>query len=364
MNWKWTITGQLSVDGQVRDVAVEPTPLRVGRRSDVALCLQRPTISGHHAELFSSDDGLFVRDLGSTNGTYVNGGRVEDQAELQDDDLVQFADMPFRVRRTVANASSQTICEDVCDRALALVQFDKLLTEHAVIPYFQPVVNIRTREILGYEILGRSRLVGLETPHAMFQAAAQLNLEVELSTIMRLEGIRASCEFPEPPHVFINTHPAELAGDKLLEAVATLRMVAPSQRITVEIHEAAVTDVSTMRQFRDGLDELGCRLAFDDFGSGQNRLVELAEVRPHYLKFDRQMICDIDKSAQQRRQMLAGLVKIVKDLEVVPLAEGVETEGEAEVCRELEFELAQGFYYGRPAPVRAYCRPELSPTVG
>ncbi len=92
------------------------------------------------------------------------------------------------------------------------------------------------------------------------------------------------------------------------------------------------------------------RLAFDDFGAGQARLCELAEVRPDYLKFDREMIRDIHTSPQ-RQQMLAHLVQLVVELGVVPLAEGIESAAESEICRQIGFQLAQGFHFGRPAPV-------------
>ncbi len=295
-----------------------------------------------------------MRDLQSTNGTYVNGERVNGPVEVHRDDLIQFADMPFRLNCQSTELDSRTMQEDVCDRALGLVQFDKLLNERALLSYFQPVVELNGQRTVAYEILSRSRLVGLEHPMAMFEAAAQMNMEIELSRVMRIEGVRTSALFPEPPHVFVNTHPMELAEDGLLDTMQGLRRIAASQPITIEIHEAAVGDVSTMKELRAGLNDLDMRLAFDDFGAGQARLLELTEVRPHYLKFDRKMVQNIDQASQQRQQMLAHLVQLVTELGVVPLAEGIEREEEGTVCREMGFVLAQGFFYGRPAPVPAH----------
>lgn len=311
-------------------------------------------MSSLHAEFFTEGKSLVLRDLQSTNGTFVNGEQIRTETEVHLDDLIQFANMPFRLGWQSTARDSKTSEEDECDRAMALVQFDKLFSERALISYFQPVVELRNRETIGYEILSRSRLVGLESPAAMFGAAGQLKMEVELSRVMRIEGVRASAMFPDPPHVFINTHPMELAGDGLLEAIRTLRRITTLQPITLEIHEAAVTDVSTIKRIRMELDDLNMRLAFDDFGAGQARLVELAEVQPHYLKFDRQMIKDIHRANSQRQRMLAHLVQLVTELGVVPLAEGVECEQEHTVCCEMDFVLAQGYYYGRPAPVPAY----------
>jgi EAL domain-containing protein (putative c-di-GMP-specific phosphodiesterase class I) len=354
MSSTWTLTGQLSPGGRLRSVVLHTMPFRVGRRTDLSLCLSRQAVSSTHAEFFTDGGALFVRDLQSTNGTYVNGDRVNGQAELDHEDMVQFADMPFRVGRQSNELDSRTMQQDFCDRALGLVQFDKLLTERAVLSYFQPVVELANEQTIAYEILSRSRLVGLETPLAMFDAAAQLNMEIELSRAMRIEGVHTSAMFPEPPHVFVNTHPRELADEGLMDAMKGLRRIAASQPITIEIHEAAVTDVSSMKALRVGLDELNMRLAFDDFGAGQARLTELAEVRPDYLKFDRQMIQEIHSASPQRQQMLAQLVRLVTELGVVPLAEGIEQPEEASTCRQMGFVLGQGFLFGRPAPVPHY----------
>jgi EAL domain-containing protein (putative c-di-GMP-specific phosphodiesterase class I) len=91
------------------------------------------------------------------------------------------------------------------------------------------------------------------------------------------------------------------------------------------------------------------KLAYDDFGAGQARLNELVEARPHYVKFDRKLISALDKADADRRQMVASLVSMCRQLGIVTLAEGVETAAEAEACTAIGFELMQGYYFGRPA---------------
>jgi EAL domain-containing protein (putative c-di-GMP-specific phosphodiesterase class I) len=315
----WILTGRLGQDERPSSIPLRVTPFQVGRRTDLALCLARCSVSSIHAEFTLEEDALFLRDLHSMNGTYVNGDRMFERVEVHQDDLIQFADMPFRLGCQSRESDSRTIQEDVHDRALGFVQFDKLLNERAIVSYFQPIIDLCDNRTIAYEILSRSRLIGLETPAAMFYTAAQLNMEHELSRLMRIEGVRTSAMFPEPPHIFLNTHPIELSTDGFLDMMVALRRLAMSQEMTVEIHEAAVTDVSTMKEIKVGLDHLGMRLAFDDFGAGQARLCELAEVRPHCLKFDRQMIHDIHRASHDRQQMLANLVRIVVELGVIPL---------------------------------------------
>ena len=107
-----------------------------------------------------------------------------------------------------------------------------------------------------------------------------------------------------------------------------------------------------MRKLREALDGLSIQLAYDDFGAGQARLVDLIEVPPDYLKFDICLVRDIHKAGEPRRQMLETLVRMAHDLGVAVLAEGVECQAEGDVCSQLGFDFAQGYHYGKPAPIR------------
>jgi EAL domain-containing protein (putative c-di-GMP-specific phosphodiesterase class I) len=312
-------------------------------------------VSGVHAELRVEDGQLWVKDLGSTNGTFVNGARLDGESKLRSGDLLQFAEVVFRISLDRGHIDAKTMAGDSSDRALALIQFDKLISERAVLPHFQPIVEYRTGDFAGYEILGRSRLFGLGTPHAMFSAAAVLNLESELSRMMRTEGMYCAESLPGEPLLFVNTHPSELAEQGVLEfSLRELRVQSPHARIVLEIHEAAVTCVKQMCEIRALLSELGMGLAYDDFGAGPARIVELSEAPPDYLKFDIELIRDIHHASGERQRMLASLVNIVGDLGIASLAEGIETEAEHATCRQLGFDFAQGFYYGKPALASVY----------
>jgi EAL domain-containing protein (putative c-di-GMP-specific phosphodiesterase class I) len=139
--------------------------------------------------------------------------------------------------------------------------------------------------------------------------------------------------------------------DVLQLSLQEIRETFSTLPVTLEIHEAAVTSPKLMHELRSTLDDLGYLLAYDDFGSGQARLIELIEVPPHVLKFDLALTRDIDHAPAHRQRMLASLVQMACDLGIQPLAEGMETRGEAETCLQLGFELSQGFFYGEPVPV-------------
>jgi EAL domain-containing protein (putative c-di-GMP-specific phosphodiesterase class I) len=181
------------------------------------------------------------------------------------------------------------------------------------------------RNVLGYEVLARSRFFGLTDPHSMFAAARVLNMECELSRIFREEGARRGQILPADHVLFVNTHPAEVEDlDLLIFSLSELRQLEPLRPLVLEIHEAAVTCGDEMRTLREALTELNIQLAYDDFGAGQARLVELVDVPPDYLKFDMKLVQNLRTGPNERRMMLASLVKMVRDLGIMPLAEGIE----------------------------------------
>jgi len=351
----WSLTGRLHESDPIMSVDVNSNPFQIGRRSDLSLSLQRSTISGKHAEVMEHEDHtLWIRDLGSTNGTYVNGRPVESELQLNEGDLIQFADVAFRLCRESVVRDSATIEREVdsCDQALALMQFDRLMSQREVIPYFQPIVSIDDQQtILGYEVLGRSRFYGLKTPKDLFLAASQLNLESELSQMFRITGLQEGMRLPNSPILFLNTHPIELDESGLVESLEALRRQHPEQPIALEIHEAAVTNPVQMKHIREVLNDLDMCLAYDDFGAGSSRLIELAEVPPDYLKFDMSLIHGIHLVSERQQQMVESLVKMATDLGIATLAEGVEIEGEHLVCQQIGFQYGQGYRYGKPASV-------------
>jgi EAL domain-containing protein (putative c-di-GMP-specific phosphodiesterase class I) len=277
--------------------------------------------------------------------------------------VIQFADIPLRVAYSAAKVDSHTMSENFSDHALARIQFHTLLREEIITPYFQPIVNLETGQTDAFEVLARSRLIGLETPGRMFAAASDMQREAQLSDLMRRKGIEVSQQFHEIPTIYLNTHPVEFADESSWEWLGQLRELAPTQKIVIEVHEAAITDVAGISRFRERLCDYDIGLAFDDFGAGRARLAELAAVRPDCLKFDRSMITGLDLADTSQQRFVRCLVDAVCDIGVTPLAEGIETLGELQICTELGFKLAQGYFLGMPRPIDNYRDWSFSPLL-
>lgn len=342
----WVLSRIAGENNSNQRVNVVGPTFTVGRHPSSNLSLSDTTVSGRHAEILTINRDLFVRDLNSTNGTLLNGRKLQNLTGLRSGDVLHFGSAMFTLQSSTDENMSSTITADVSVEALAHVQFEKLLRRPALRPYYQPILRLSDNARVGFEVLSRSYLLGLETPDKMFRVAAIRNVEAQLSQVCRTEGLRIG-ECLGNTHFYLNTHPIELQGTELFTSLEQLRADFPDMQIVLEVHEGAVASSEVLRKVRDVTRNLKMGLAYDDFGAGQARLKELFEVPPDVLKFDVKFIHGLNYSPPQHRATIQSLIRIVRDLNVVPLAEGVETPEEAEICQELGFELAQGYLFGR-----------------
>lgn len=346
---EWYLCGAIAEGDRTRETTISKSRFRIGRRSVCDLRVAWPTVSGVHAEFVKTSGALFLRDLGSTNGTFVNGRQIRSDCLLSEGNVIQLGSAEFRVGCRREDDSRGTVHWNGGELTARLVAFEKLVSGAGLIPHFQPIVKLSNASTVGFEVLARSQIREFPTPREMFETAAQLDRETELSEASRIVGVQKSLDMPPEQTLYLNTHPTESQGDRLIRSLERLRASSPNQSLCLEIHEAAVTDLRATAKLRKQLKGLDIKLAYDDFGAGQARMLDLVEVPPDVLKFDISLIRNINNASPKRHKMVRTLVEMVLDFGISPLAEGIETSAEAEACRHLGFDLAQGFYFGRPA---------------
>jgi len=328
----------------------------VGRRLDCDLCVADPTVSGNHAAFEFQGDRLFLSDSGSTNGTLVNGACVNGSTEVFSGDVIHFGQMVYSLdqkrspQKPSGNPATKTQFATAPENAILFRGFDQLLNRPDIEPYFQPVVAFANGATVGYEVLVRSKLKGLEFPDRIFRIANLRHAEVKLSEVCRSEGLLSGIQLDPLGCYFLNTHAVEVGTPRLFESLRELRDNYPETSIVIEIHEAAITSVAYLTELQAVLRDLNIDLAYDDFGAGQARLIELFEVPPKYLKFDLSFVRGLENASKPHRASVRSLLNMVHDLDVIALAEGVETQAQSEICEELGFDLVQGYLFGRPQP--------------
>ena len=354
----WYLEGFVDDSKRLKRIPIHPRPFRIGRHPSQDLRLEADSVSLEHAEIYQVSGLLRLRDLGSTNGTFINRRPVKSDMVLIEGDIVHFADLEFVIARATRSEFEDFIGKTT-EVELSLPEpmveqvreLRRLIDSAKVENLFQPIVSLTDTTVLGYEMLGRAHVPGLANDaYELFNIAASIGAEAELSRLFRLACVESCHHLPGQPTVFMNAHPAELNSPGLVESLRELRSLLPKPAVVLEIHEVAITEPRMIRRLKSRLSELEIGLAHDDFGTGQARLVDVVEVPPDFLKFDMSLIRGIDRLRSKQR-MVQSLVGMVLDLGITPVAEGLETRAEAETCKKLGFPYGQGFLLGRPLKV-------------
>src|SRR5262249_13630549 len=182
-------------------------------------------VSKEHAELRrAAADQFSVHDLGSTNGTYINGRRIVD-APLASGDIIHVAHKEFRFGwKPLQPGDSAPTLGTECGIdvfPLSILQTSKhlreMLNQQLVSTVFQPIIALDSLGLLGYECLGRgvhSQLTS--SPGELLALAEKCQLAADLSRSFRLAGVREAARLTGRPRMFFNLHPTEMASDRLL----------------------------------------------------------------------------------------------------------------------------------------------------
>ena len=349
---RWVLEHRLGEDGEVQRTPMHPLPFTIGRAPGLSLVLTSAPVSKTHAEIYSDGVALRVRDLGSRNGTFLNHRPIAD-APLHEGDVLGIGNYEFRILPDDTEPPGAADTTPLT-RHFAAARVRELIDTKAVEIAFQPIVALASGEAIAYEALGSGRFPGLpRSPVELFDLAGAFgpDAQAELSQLLRRQAVDVVKDWPAPPLLFLNTHPADLEQAGLLPSLRQLRADAPSVRLVLEVHESALAEPEFIAWLRAQLAEIEIGIAYDDFGAGQARLLELAEAPPDYLKFDRRFVSGIDKAPASRRRLVASLVAAARELKVHTVAEGVETAEEAAECTAAGFSHVQGYYFGRPGPL-------------
>lgn len=232
--------------------------------------------------------------------------------------------------------------------------FLAMLREDKFEAHFQPIVQVNAPQaIYGYESLIRGVAdSGLVAPLPLFEMAGGLNLCAQLDAKARQQAICQAGSLGVREKLFINCLPSALD-----DAPAALRSMlyivddAGLQRdqIVLEIIESeCIEDAAVLRSGLELFRRAGFGVALDDLGAGYSSLTLLERLRPDFVKLDRELIGSVDTDGF-KAVIAQKLLETARNLNIATVAEGVETVGEWNWLRAHGGDLAQGYFFARPA---------------
>ena len=244
--------------------------------------------------------------------------------------------------------------EVVQERSVLEKDFRAALDANQIRSYYQPIVEVKSKRIVGFESLARwiHPVRGLISPNTFIPLAEELGLMTQLSGQLFADACRTAVTWPNDISLSFNFSPLQLSNRNLPAAIQRVLddTGMPPYRLEVEVTESAlVTDLGATRDVLQMLRDSGVRIVIDDFGTGYSSLYHLYELRFDKLKIDRHFIRELGAS-EESDIFTRAIIGLSNGLELCVTAEGVETDAQLEVLSKLGAHQAQGFLFGKAMP--------------
>jgi len=233
-------------------------------------------------------------------------------------------------------------------------EVSRAISEGEFHPYFQPLVELRTGNLRGFELLARWNHPqnGWIPPDEFIPAAERDGWIDELTEVLLHKAFPVLASLSHTLSLAINISPHQLHNRRLPRQIETIASKAgfSMDRLVIEITESALADdMEQARTIAHELKEMGCGLALDDFGTGYSSLLHLQSLPFDELKVDRSFVSSMTEHRDSRK-IVAAVIGLGQSLGMTTVAEGVETQEQAEMLLWLGTELGQGWLYGKPVP--------------
>jgi len=277
--------------------------------------------------------------------------------------LLREADSALSQAKTNGQEGWQFFDEAMHAQALARLtvedQLREAITTSQFVVFYQPIVALADAHVVAHEALVRwaHPTRGLLSPGEFLDVAETTGLITAIGAQVLDQVCALLAEHPNlPGPISVNVSAVQLAMPDWLTSVrdtlATHR-VDPA-RIVIEVTETAVLSlVDSARTALTSLRELGIGIHLDDFGTGYSSIWVLRDLPVTGVKLDLRFVHDLTEKDSQANALAEGVNGLVKGMHLTGIAEGIETQMQADILRDQGWECGQGYYFGKPATTPA-----------
>lgn len=224
---------------------------------------------------------------------------------------------------------------------------------------FQPIVELPSHRILGFEALARwtHERLGQVPPAEFIACAERSNRILQVSEVLLKKALAEARRWPDDTWVSFNLSARDIGSPEATQRIADIVLASgvPPHRIEMEITETAlVSDFDVASESLRLLKELGVRIALDDFGTGFSSLTYVQRLPLDKIKIDRSFVSDIVHNATGQ-SVVKSIVDLCRNLDLDCVVEGAEDEEQVGILHELGCRKMQGYLFGRPMAGDAAC---------
>lgn len=233
-----------------------------------------------------------------------------------------------------------------------LNELKKIIETKNITTVFQPIVSLKTGDVIGYEALSRGpKDSPLYMPENLFKAAEDYKKTWDLELACRINAIEHSQNIPRGKLLFLNVDPKIIRDKKFKKGLTKeflLKNNISPENIIFEITEkTAIIDYKSFTSILNNYTNQGYKIAIDDTGSGYSGLKTISETKPNYIKIDIDLIRNID-SDLFKQSLIKAFVSFTKSTKINLIAEGIETKEELKTLIDLGVYAGQGFFLKKP----------------
>ncbi len=236
---------------------------------------------------------------------------------------------------------------------------DNIISKQSIKILFQPIISIKKKSVIGYEVLSRGidndeNIIGA---FDLFESARKADKLSALDNLCRLMAIEKYYALKESKYLFINFEISSLnkgesgkndlivSLNKFVEKLEALNI--EPNKIVIEIIESKVKNLDSLKFFTDLCKSYNLMIALDDVGSGHSNLNRIPLLKPNIIKIDRYLVTDIDKD-RYKKEVFKSITSLSRMIGTLVISEGVEKEEEAISSIELRADMIQGYYFSKP----------------
>lgn len=276
-------------------------------------------------------------------------------------DLFKHADIAMYRAKKLGRNQHSFFEQEMQNKFLADYEIEnnlrKSISEQEFILLYQPVITLSTMKVTGFEALLRWPRYKNIGPDQFVPIAEKSLLIIELGRWVISEALKQLAIWnrhaTDPVSIAINLSPIQLSDPELINLIVkTLqqRNIAP-ELVEFELTETALLVESDLTSSTiQAISDLGCRIALDDFGTGFSSLSHLHKYPINTVKIDKSLMPGLSNN-EVSKQLVSGLVPMIKSLGLDIVAEGVEEKHDLELCKALAIEKVQGYYFNRPLKI-------------
>ena len=272
--------------------------------------------------------------------------------------LIQRADLAM-YRAKAEGVSGHAFFDPALDKAIrdrATLEADlrHAVDTDAIVPFYQPLVDLTTGETSGFEMLARWNhpTRGLIMPDLFIPLAEDSRLIGPLSLGLLRKAVRDALTWDPRLSLSINISPEQFTDKDLATKILSILAVAgfPPGRLEIELTETAlVADLASAKEIILQLKRAGVRIAIDDFGSGYSSLYYLRELPFDVVKIDQSFV-GTRSSNPESAKIVSAVIGLTRALGIATVAEGIEATADAQWLQTQGCDTGQGFLYSRPMP--------------